>query len=51
MSFTPKSELIIPTKHFSRAPWEQEIGLISFEAIERSIAKPSARKEIIDESM
>jgi WD40 repeat protein len=35
----------VPLKHFSRAPWEKEVGLISFEAIERTISKPSARKD------
>lgn len=44
-SFTPKVERELKVKHFSRAPWEQEIGLISFEAIERTISRPSARKE------
>jgi hypothetical protein len=45
IGFTPKSDVEIPRKHFSRAPWEKEVGLISFEAIERTISRPSARKE------
>lgn len=43
--FTPKFEGEIKKKHYSRAPWEQEVGLISFEAIERTIARPSGRKD------
>lgn len=43
--FIPKVEGEVLKKHFSRAPWEKEIGLVSFETIERSIARPSGRKE------
>jgi hypothetical protein len=45
IGFTPKSDVEIPKKHFSICPWEKEVGLISFEAIERTISRPSARKE------
>lgn len=48
ISFTPKHEVEIPVKHFSMVPWEKEVGLVSFEAIERTISKPSARKEDTD---
>lgn len=51
LKFTPKSEYEIPKKFYSRAPWEKEVGLISFEAIERTISRPSARKDFAgDES-
>lgn len=45
VGFTPKFEDNIIRRHFSRAPWEKEIGLVSFEAIERTISRPSARKD------
>ena len=47
LKFTPKSEIKVVKTHYSRAPWEKEVGLISFEAIERTIARPSARKDFI----
>jgi hypothetical protein len=50
ISFTNKFETEIPKKHISRTPWEKEIGLVSFEAIERTIARPSARKDIDTET-
>ena len=51
LNFTPKYEVMIPKTHYSRAPWEKEVGLVSFEAIERTISRPSARKDFLgDES-
>lgn len=49
VSFTSKSDVEIERKHHSRAPWEKEIGLISYKTIEGVFSKPTARKE--DESM
>jgi len=40
---------VITKSHYSRAPWEKEKGLVSFEAIERTIARPSARKDFSDD--
>lgn len=52
LNFTKKSEVIIPRKFYSRAPWELETGLVSYETIERSIARPSSRKDFVaDEKM
>ena len=45
LSFTAKSDAIIPRQHLSRAPWEKEMGLESFERIESKLARPSARRE------
>ena len=30
LGFTNKSSVEIPRKHFSRAPWEREVGKVSF---------------------
>ena len=46
--FTPKSDVILERQHISRFPWEKELGLESFERIENRIARPSARKEVLD---
>ena len=52
LSFTPKSDIIIERFHISRAPWEKELGLESYERIESKVTKQSARQEIItDESI
>ena len=45
LSFIPKSDVEIDVKRISLAPWEREVGLVSFEAIERNISRPSGRKE------
>lgn len=39
LSFTPKSDIMLERKHISRAPWEREIGLESYESIESKIGK------------
>lgn len=52
MKFVKKYEVIIPKKFYSRAPWEKEVGLVTYESIERSIARPSSRKDFVgDEKM
>ena len=45
LGFILKSDIEVDVKRISIAPWEREIGLVSFEAIERSISRPSGRKE------
>lgn len=48
LSFTPKSDIIINRFHISRAPWERELGLESYERIESKLTKQSARQETLD---
>jgi jouberin len=50
-SFTLKSDITLERQHISRMPWEKEIGLESFERIESRIARPSSRKEVIDQDI
>ncbi len=47
VKFAPKYEIEIIKKHFSRNPWEKEVGLVSYETIERTIARPSSRKDLV----
>ena len=44
LTFTPKSDIIIDRHHISRAPWERELGLKSYESIESMIDKLTERK-------
>jgi hypothetical protein len=45
LTFTPKSDIIIDRYHISRAPWERELGLESYERIESKLTKQSARQD------
>mmetsp|Transcript_39562 Transcript_39562/g.38076 ORF Transcript_39562/g.38076 Transcript_39562/m.38076 type:complete len:292 (-) Transcript_39562:828-1703(-) len=49
LMFTSKSEKGILKKRFSKAPWEVEEGLVSYETIERSITMPTSRKELVED--
>lgn len=49
LSFTPKSDMTIVRKHFSRMPWEKEVGRVTFEHIENKLKKGlSGVKDLID---
>jgi jouberin len=45
VGFCQKSDVEIVRKHFARAPWEKEVGLVSYDTIESILSQPLPPKQ------